>query len=193
MGSHWPPYVVYYWETKQKEKSVAEKKDTDTEVEEEIGAMTSVAKALSGLAPDARERVLRWASGRFNVEWTGVKGGRKGETGEVQGEQAEFADFPSLFDAAAPNTDPERALVAGYWFQQVESRPDLDAQTLNTALKNLGHPIANITDALSSLKNRKPALVMQTQKKGTTRQARKKYKLTTAGVKAVEAMLAHEG
>jgi hypothetical protein len=35
----------------------------------------------------------------------------------------------------------------------------------------------------------KPALVLQLKKAGKSRQARKTYKVTVAGVKAVEAML----
>jgi len=62
----------------------------------------------------------------------------------------------------------------------------------DAALKNLGHPIANITSAFNNLKARKPATVMQLKKAGTTKQARKTYKLTLAGKSAVEAMV-HQG
>jgi hypothetical protein len=43
---------------------------------------------------------------------------------------------------------------------------------------------------LGALQGRKPALVRQVAKSGRTRQARKKYKLTTAGISAVRAMIA---
>jgi hypothetical protein len=39
------------------------------------------------------------------------------------------------------------------------------------------------------LKSQKPALVVQLKKSGSTKQARKKYKLTTAGKKAVEQLI----
>ncbi len=64
-----------------------------------------------------------------------------------------------------------------------------DSQSANTALKNLGHAIANITMALGALIKQKPALVLQTKKSGKSRQARKTFKLTVAGIKAVEDMI----
>ena len=163
---------------------------TDKNPDEEVNAMGSVLKALDGIEPEAQERVLRWASGRFGVGFgMADKKDQAADMPATDEEEKQFADFPSLHDAAGPKTDPERALVAGYWFQEIQGQSDLEAQALNTALKNLGHHISNITDALSSLKGRKPALVIQTQKMGAAKQARKKYKLTTAGVKAVKTML----
>jgi hypothetical protein len=60
---------------------------------------------------------------------------------------------------------------------------------LNTNLKNLGHGLSNVTDALTSLINRKPSFVLQTAKSGKSRQARKKYKLTRAGLDEVRRMI----
>src|SRR5204862_6999499 len=102
----------------------------------------------------------------------------------------EYQDFPTLFDAASPATEPEHAHVARYWIQVNQGKEDLHGQLLNDELKNMGHGIGNVTDALSSLIERRPALVIQTRKSGTSRQARKKYRLTTEGIRAVEQMLA---
>ncbi len=79
--------------------------------------------------------------------------------------------------------------MAGYWFQVVQNQADFVGQAVNNALKDVGHGVGNITNALSSLQSRKPALVRQVAKSGRTQQARKKYKLTTAGVSAVRAMM----
>jgi hypothetical protein len=56
-------------------------------------------------------------------------------------------------------------------------------------LKNLGQGLANITNAIDGLRNQKPALVLQLKKSGKSQQARKTYKLTVAGIKAVEVMI----
>jgi len=45
---------------------------------------------------------------------------------------------------------------------------------------------------LTQLIVRKPALVIQTHKSGSTKQARKRYRLTNEGLRAVERMLAGE-
>ena len=45
------------------------------------------------------------------------------------------------------------------------------------------------TDAINQLIKRKPQLRIQTKKEGKTKQARKKYKVTAEGIKAVQKLL----
>ena len=84
----------------------------------------------------------------------------------------------------------DKILVAAYWFQVVKEEPDFDSLSLNSELKQLGHPSANITRDMVSLVNRTPKLVIQTRKEGNTQQARKRFRLTRKGVKVVDALLA---
>lgn len=100
-----------------------------------------------------------------------------------------FQSLPDLYSAVSPGSDAERALVVGYWFQVVEGDSDLDGFQINRELRHLGHGISNITTALSSLIGRRPQLVLQTRKSGSTRQARKRYRLTDAGIKVVQQMI----
>ena len=60
---------------------------------------------------------------------------------------------------------------------------------MNKKLKDLGYRVSNITTAFNGLINRRPQLVIQTKKSGTSKQARKLYRLTTEGQRAVERML----
>src|SRR5438093_8125637 len=155
----------------------------------EITAMSKIGNALSELQDsEAVARVLRWALEKYRPKSPKTPANVTSSplvdivgTTELISPIRQFRDFPELFNAASPTTDPERALVAGYWFQVVQGEEELHGQQLNDALKNMGHRIGNITDALSSLMTRRPALVMQTRKSGTSRQARKKYRLTTEG------------
>jgi hypothetical protein len=166
----------------------------------EIKAMSEVADALKELEEEeARVRVLRWATTRFAPS-VRVSSGRSEALDESESEDeegrtltSEYQVFADLFDAARPRTDPERALVGGYWTQVIEQNSDFASQTVNNALKDVGHGIGNITDALGALQDRRPSLVRQVQKSGRTRQARKKYKLTSAGIAAVERMIRGEG
>ena len=48
-------------------------------------------------------------------------------------------------------------------------------------LKNLGHGVGNITRAFDTLRASKPALTVQTRKEGSSKQARKKFRVTTEG------------
>jgi hypothetical protein len=170
------------------------------EEDPEISAIALIASALESLDEDARRRVLEWAARRFDIGLSSGAGAGLGKlgshreravpTGDQGLENGEFQDFVDLFDAAGPSTEAERALVGGYWFQAVSGNSDFQAQQVNTALKDVGQGVGNITEAFSTLQGRRPALVRQVAKSGRSRQARKKYKLTTAGTSAVRQMLA---
>lgn len=173
--------------------------ETSTDPMVEITAMKALAEALSELDAEATARVLRWAGERFGVS-IGTAAGKaprvpthepdaNGSSSEV--DASRFRDLAELCAAASPNTDADRALLAGYWFQVNEGQEDFAAQTVNSALKNLGHRVSNITGAFNTLRAQKPALVIQIKKSGSTRQARKLYKLTAAGKKAVEQLIGH--
>ncbi len=81
-------------------------------------------------------------------------------------------------------------MLAGYWFQVMKGTADLDGFALNRELRNLGHPVSNITKALSYLINQRPQLVIQVRKSGSTQQARKKYRLTKSGIAEAESLIA---
>jgi hypothetical protein len=166
---------------------------TRMDEDKELSAMQVISRALADLDDSERGRVLMWAASRFAVSLPKLAGGKPGSADdggdEGGGRGGEFAEFVDLYDAANPRTDVERAAVAAYWFQVVQGAPSFQSQGLNDALKNLGYPIKNITDALASLQSRRPAQVRQVAKSGSSRQARKTYKLTVAGENNVRAML----
>ena len=174
---------------------------TDETLTTEIEAMQNLAGALSGLDPDATRRVLKWAMDRYQVKPATPPPAPPPMRAEAEPavpaapvpREPAFGDFADLFDAANPESGVENALVAGYWFQAVQKHAELDSQQLNSALKNLGRPSSNITRDLDSLMTRTPRLVIQVRKDGNTKQARKRYKLTTEGVRAVERMLSRSG
>lgn len=165
----------------------------------EVKAMGKVSEALGSLSSEAIARVLRWAVEAYGVTTSasaakprpGVAGGST-SNGSESGAATAFGELAELYAATTPESDADRVLVAAYWAQFVEGKAEFGSQEINAALKNLGHPIGNITSAFDNLKARKPAPVMQLKKAGTTKQARKTYKLTLAGRSAVEAMV-HQG
>jgi hypothetical protein len=163
-------------------------------VDEELSAMASVVAALEPLDTTGRQRVLQYACQRYGIdpvasEALGATGARRVRE-SVDGLKGCFDSFAELYDAADPRTDPDRALVSAWWVSIEGGEPEFQAQPVNTALKNLGHPSANITEALTALKRRSPSLVLQVEKRGKSRQARKSYKLTVAGIRAVEDLVA---
>lgn len=162
---------------------------TTTELSTELKAMANIEAALKDLSDDERARVMQWAASRFRgAGKSPLKGGP--ENDEVQAtDLGKYGTLAEFYDAAAPETEADRALVAAYWYQFKEDASDVEAQRINSELKHLGHGVGNITRAFEALKSQKPALIMQTRKEGSTKQARKKYKVTTEGKKAVERMI----
>ena len=161
----------------------------------EIKAMSDLAAALERLEPEVAQRVLRWANQRWSLglrtpEPVDEDGDSKDDSEETS---REFDNFHELMDAADPSSGLGRILATAYWFQVVSGQDNFQSFQINKELKNLGHPSGNITRDLSSLMRRSPRLVMQVRKEGTTKQARKQYRLTREGVRAVQQMLAGEG
>jgi hypothetical protein len=158
-------------------------------VDPELEAITAVAGALDKIKSDDRmvARVLRWARERYTGATEPDVATQRGKAAAA--DAVEYDDVATLYSAASPRTDAERALVVGYWFQVYQGMKDFDSQRVNTELKNMGHGVGNITDAFSRLIERKPQYVIQTRKSGTARQARKLYRLTNEGIKHVQSML----
>ncbi|HUT75711.1 MAG TPA: hypothetical protein VM221_12860 [Armatimonadota bacterium] len=157
--------------------------------ESELAAMKTVHGALSELDEGARTRVLRWAAEVCRVDLQNESVVRSAAE-----EPCSVRDMADLYHAVNPETDAERALVAAYWHQveQEQEQDGFDALSVNKTLKNLGHRVRNITDALGSLMERRPALVIQVRKRGTTKQGRKRYRLSQAGITAVRERLTGE-
>lgn len=164
----------------------------------ELEAMSAVAAAFADLDQPTRTRVVRWAADRFDVALPSA--GRAGvavdsqsggdvASGAVKPPEQGFDEFVDLFDAVNPDSAMERALTGAYWIQVVRGGQTWASQAVNELLKDTGHGITNVTDALSRAQNHKPALVRQVSKSGRAAQARKTYKLTTSGIAMIRAAM----
>ena len=166
-------------------------------IDPEISAMGTIATALNSLETEEEIlRVLDWAAKRFGATSqiplaSVMPENNSGISSEMP--SIKFDSLADFFAEANPSTVADKALVTGYWIQYIgcdgEGSPEFEAATVNRKLKDLGHRISNITDAFSALQSKKPQLVVQTKKSGSSRQARKKYKLTTTGKDTVESMI----
>ena len=163
------------------------------DMDPEIQAMNKILEALSNLDEIARERVLRWAADRYAVSSGTPTGIERAEDQNNEIGSTEFGYFSELFDAADPSTEWEKVLVASYWFQEIEGYSEVEAFTVNKALKQLGHGIGNVTREFARAQAEKPSFIFQVKKKGSTKQARKKYKVTDAGIRKVKNMISRTG
>jgi hypothetical protein len=173
----------------------------------EIDAMSAVTTALAGLEEEQQDRVLRWAAERYGVTLGENSGRRSAAVGrradanrdddatedEVTAGDPAFQHFGDLFAATDPKSNEDKALVAAYWRQVHEGEEKWQATSLQKDLRNLGHAIPNITEALTSNIRRRPQRIIQLQKAGSAKQARKTYKVTSEGLVYVQGMLGHGG
>lgn len=166
---------------------------TNTSPTKEFEAIQSIHEALEPLDTEAQHRVLKYISSLFKLRTETF------ETNENQAnpkssndqgiDEGSFETLADLYDAAAPVTNADKALVVGMWVQEHLRQESFSSQTINTELKHLGHGIANITSAIDQLKEAKPSLMQQLRKSGASQQSRKTYKITLAGLRAVKAMI----
>ena len=157
--------------------------------QQELAAMATVASALEVLDEAATARVLRWAADHFGQSAAIAPGDAHGDGDGGEESGTRIADIHELFEAGSPKTDAQRALLAGYWFQIHESDASFTGAKVNDALRQMGVGAANIAAVFSKLIGRKPALVQQVSKSGRAQQARKQYRLTTAGVAAARELI----
>jgi len=169
----------------------------------EIEAMGQVASALDNLADNARARVLRWAADRYGTPVATATIARTTAGAQEEGledrlpratqvrdaPEPSFEQFVDLFDAVDPKSDIDRALTGAYWLQVISKQDSWQSLRVNNLLKDMGHGVANVTSALRTAQERKPALVRQVHKSGRSQQSRKTYKLTTAGVSHIRRKL----
>ena len=167
--------------------------------DDELRAMTQVSAALGGLDEVAIARVLRYFADRNGTPLSSpissprVEDDRsEGAGGQAREEAVEFKDFADFYNRAAPSTDAKKCLVAGYWIQVNGGNQDFMGFEANKILKNLGHGVSNVTAALSTSIQTKPQLIIQTRKDGSSKQARKKYRVTGEGINSVRAMTVQE-
>lgn len=165
----------------------------------DIDAVQRILKTLGEFEPAEQERILRWVSEKLGVAGVGLSTVRAplsaaamGSTGGAErsadGLQA-FATVADLMAQIHARTPAERALVVATFQQYRTGKSEVTGFEVNSELKNLGHAVGNITDTIEALQSAKPALMIQVRKGGTTRQARKQYKVTDAGYRRVLQLL----
>jgi hypothetical protein len=159
-------------------------------MKDELEVMSQMVRLLEPLDDNARTRAVGWVISALDIK--GLAQLKSLSTGvSLNQKQADvsYATFAELFHAAGPKSERERALVAAYWIQSTSGVDQFASQQVNTELKHVGYGVSNITDALGQLISDKPSLVIQLTKSGQSKQARKTYKVTDAGVRHVNSML----
>lgn len=166
------------------------------DIDPELEAMSTAAAAIATIEDaEARTRVIEWLAKKFGVN-IATKFTHKNVAPTVDLDHpstTSFDIFSDLYDATNPTTSVQRLLVGGYWIQVNGGQQTWDSLSVNKLLKDVGYGIESISHRLNDAQKQKPALVRQTSKNGKSRQARKTYRLTQAGIKFVENLLTQQG
>ncbi|MYB39948.1 hypothetical protein F4X86_01465 [Candidatus Saccharibacteria bacterium] len=163
--------------------------------EKEVQAISDIYRILGGLDEDTCLRVLTLAISKFGTgsnqqapsALVTPHQGVSNNSSELS--ESGFDSFAELYDAFNAANETEQALIAAYWVQKVEGSTSWQSLAPNKLLKDTGYGIENITRALSGSIDRKPKHIVQLKKDGKSKQARKTYKLTSAGIKYVKSRL----
>lgn len=150
--------------------------------------------AISGYDPVLKERardiLLRSALPEFEragEEGRGVPAPPSGEATPPASRAP--ATLRELAREAPPRRASESALLGAYFLSVVRGQELLGSQAINAELKRADLVVSNITRAIETNTHARPPLMEQVKKLGTTKQARKQYRITEAGIDRVEQRL----
>jgi hypothetical protein len=160
-------------------------------IDPEIKAIGAITETLNNLSEEQRRNVLLYINARYAGQTVPRSSTTAPPTSGLGAEK--FESLGDFFDALDPQTEADRVLAVGYWLQVVQGASDFESFPVNKELKNLGHTVSNITRALDTLISQTPRLVLQVSKTGSSKQSRKKYKITREGIKRVQATLEQDG
>lgn len=181
----------------------------------ELDALKQCHEALEPLEQDVQVRTIHWLIDKYDLTTYFIGSRSPGKSAqphashgfvipalglrseaEQLSEAAQVGLHPWLahetlaeaFGMAKPKTNTDKALLVAVWMKLREGKEEFTGQDVNTALKDLGHAVDNITRTMGNLMEVKPQLVVQLKKAGTSKQARKTIKVTVAGVDKVKTM-----
>jgi hypothetical protein len=162
-------------------------------IDPELRAMITVYEALKDLDDEAKGRVIEWVSGKFELERS-ERFYPEDDRNPVEApfEEKGLLDFGSVaeaFGAANPKNTPDKALVVAAYLQASKGGTDISGREINRELTQIGHGVNNITRAVEPLIKKKPQLLIQTRKEGKTKQAQKKYRVTSEGFMFVKRLV----
>lgn len=169
------------------------------DVKREMDVIAGMLELMGTIPLDAQQRAHSYVGNVLGLTVRGAVAPPAAEIGNGSDDMARpvmragngisYPSLAELYNAADPKTGWEKVLVGGYWFQICEGHEQFGAQAVNDGLKEIGAKVANVTVAFNRLQQANPRLVLQVKKSGKGAQARKLYRLTTAGIAAVETML----
>ncbi|MBX3185681.1 MAG: hypothetical protein KF819_01645 [Labilithrix sp.] len=161
----------------------------------EAKAIETCGKAFTPLNTQGRRRVLQWLIDSYGTDAEGAASRAPARDQPAGTRRAprieEDSSFEDFFDQKEPKSDVHRALVAAYWlqFRGEGGAEGFTPAEVNALLGEIGHDVTNIANAFVNLRAKKKGkgafLVYAPGDK-----SKKRHRVTPAGRKIVEAMVA---
>jgi hypothetical protein len=150
--------------------------------------------ALSSYDPvmkeQARDILFRQAFGVSpSIRKAALGPGEDAGRAETETVGEEKPQFNSLIERWTPVTQADWVLLGAYYFQKIHGQENVTGFAVNKELKHHGYGVGNITDCFTANMQADPARMLQTKKTGKSKQAKKLYVVTTAGIKYIEEKL----
>lgn len=98
-----------------------------------------------------------------------------------------YKTIENLFLSANVNSVSSRILLAAAYLQEKKGLEELSSYDINSRLKKLGYGVPNITNSINSLLNKN--LMKQTRKQGDSKQAKRKFVVTSDGLQLARTYL----
>jgi hypothetical protein len=165
-----------------------------TDISEAKKLLEEINAAVSSYDPvmkeHARDILFKAAFGALPTKHAPTpKSGSELEIAKNEGDREAQVPFNTLVERWTPTTQADWSLLGAYYFQRILGQPSITGLQVNKELKQHGRRVANITDCFTINMEADPARMMQTRKTGKSKQAKKLYLVTTAGIKYVEERL----
>jgi hypothetical protein len=145
------------------------------------------------LKEKARDILLERAFGSSEAATSGGSSGQRARgrprSDASSGGREDAGDLASLLTRWSPTTMSDKALLGAYYLTRARGEDTVTSQAINSELKRNGLAISNITRAIEANMRPDRPLMVQEKKMGSTKQARKQYRITPAGVETVERKL----
>jgi hypothetical protein len=151
-------------------------------VEREVGASLEPGPALPGFAeaavmPGKKRRGRSPANAKLTAEAEVPQTAAAGSPGFMK-----YDSFADLFFASNAKTITAKILLAAAYLQEKKNIQEFGSSDINAMLKKIGQVVQNISASINVLLLKKPPLLIQVEKPGAQKHARRAYNVTDAGL-----------
>lgn len=94
-----------------------------------------------------------------------------------------YDSLEEIFLSSTVKTTGAKILLAASYLQETENFKELTSYEITSRMKNIGQPIKHSTIAIKNLMSKKPPLLLQTGTFGSSKQSRKKFRVTEEGLR----------